>query len=68
MDKILGSAKEKTYLMENFQFWSCDLEKKADSAFLSQKGIISEKVSEMDEFWGSPKKKSICRKMSILIV
>ena len=32
------------YLTEKSNFWSCDLKKSADSAFLAQKGLISETV------------------------
>ena len=30
--------------MKILNFWSCDLEKSADSAFLAQKGLLSETI------------------------
>ena len=35
---------KKKYLMKIFHFWSCALEKSANSAFLGQKGLFSEMV------------------------
>ena len=45
---------------EKFYFWSCDLEKSADSAFLGQKGLISERVrvrAKRTQFWYPQRKK-----------
>ena len=46
-------------MTENFHFWSCDLEKSADSSILAQNELISETVRETDKILGSPKEKNI---------
>ena len=44
MDEILGSPKEKNVIDGKFHFWSCDLEKTANSAFLANgKKVLSRK-------------------------
>ena len=54
--------RKKTYLPENFNFWSGDLKKSADSAFLGQKGLISETVTaraKRTKFWDHQWKKNV---------
>ena len=52
--KIWDHQRKKTYLTENFNFWSCDLVKSVDSAFFVQKGLILETVrarAKQAKFW-----------------
>ena len=60
--KFLGHQKKNTYLAERVNFWSCDIEKRADSAFLKQKSFISETVrarAKQTKFWDHQGKKFI---------
>ena len=47
-------------MTDNFQFWSCDLDKSADLGFFAQKGLISETVrarGKRMKFWDHQRKK-----------
>ena len=59
--KFLDHQRKKKYLMENFHFWSCDLEKSADSPFLAQKGLILVTVRarvKLTKFWDHQRKET----------
>ena len=56
--KSCDHPKKKMYLSENFDFWSCVIEKIANSLILVQKGLISERArAKRPKFWDHQRKK-----------